>query len=178
MTAYRGLLASGIPPGRIAIAGDSAGGGLALATLLTLRDAGDALPAAAMLFSPWTDLAATGATLVSNSRRDAMFYGAGASRAGLPYLGGADPANPLASPLYAALHGLPPTLVHTGSHEILLADSTRLVERARAAGSAMQLRTWRVVPHVWPLFGFLPEARESLDEAARFLIAAIGEPEA
>ncbi len=172
VAAYRGLLASGIPAGELTIAGDSAGGGLTLAALLSLRDAGDPLPAAAMLFSPWTDLAGTGESLVSNDKRDAMFNGDGIATAALPYLAGADPRNPLASPLYAELHGLPPLLIHAGSYEVLLDDSTRLAARARAAGTQVTLRTWPVVPHVWPLFTFLPEARESLDAAARFLVEA------
>ena len=125
-----------------------------------------------MLFSPWTDLAGTGASLVSNDKRDAMFNGDGMTRAAEPYLAGADPRNPLASPLYADLHGLPPLLIHAGTYEVLLDDSTRLAERARAAGVSVTLRTWPVVPHVWPLFGFLPEARQSLDAAARFLLDA------
>ena len=169
VAAYRGLLASGIPAGSLTIAGDSAGGGLALATLLTLRDAGDPLPAGAALFSPWTDLAATGASIAANGRRDAMFSGEGVDQAGQVYLAGADPRDPLASPLYAKLHGLPPLLIHTGSYEILLDDSARVVERARQAGTEVDFRTWPVVPHAWQLFGFLPEARQSLDLAAAFL---------
>jgi monoterpene epsilon-lactone hydrolase len=177
VAAYRGLLASGIPAGSITIGGDSAGGGLALATLLSLRDAGDALPAAAMLFSPWTDLAGTGDSLVSNDRRDAMFKGGDIAPGAEPYLAGTDPRNPLASPLYAELHGLPPLLIHAGTYEVLLDDSTRLANRARAAGTDVTLRTWPVVPHVWPLFSFLPEARESMDDAARFLIGATKAPD-
>lgn len=173
VAAYRGLIASGISASNLTIAGDSAGGGLALATLLALRDAGDALPAAAVLFSPWTDLAATGPSLVINSRRDAMFSGEGVDAAGQVYLNGADPRHPLASPVYAEMHGLPPLLLHTGSYETLLDDSTRVVERARQAGASVQFRTWPVVPHVWQLFGFLPEAKQSLDAAALFLRQAL-----
>lgn len=169
---YRGLLESGIPASEIRIAGDSAGGGLAMATLLTLRDAGDALPAAAMLFSPWTDLAATGKSLVTNHKRDAMFDGDKISLGAAPYLGNADPRNPLASPIYAELHGLPPILIHAGSYEVLLDDSTRLAERITKAGGSARLRTWPVVPHVWQLFGFVPEATASMDEAAGFLLGA------
>ncbi len=172
VAAYRGLIATGVPAETITIAGDSAGGGLALALLLSLRDAGDALPAAAMLFSPWTDLAATGASLVSNDARDAMFHGDGIRRSTDVYLNGADPRTPLASPLYADLHGLPPLMIHAGSYEVLLDDSTRLAERARQAGTPVQLRLWPVVPHVWQLFPWIPEATESMDEAGRFLAAA------
>ncbi len=172
VAAYRGLVASGIPAETITVAGDSAGGGLALALLLSLRDAGDALPAAAMLFSPWTDLAATGASLVSNDARDAMFHGDGIRRSTDVYLNGADPRTPLASPLYADLHGLPPLMIHAGSYEVLLDDSTRLAECARKAGTPVEIRIWPVVPHVWQLFPWIPEATASMDEASRFLAAA------
>jgi len=172
VAAYRGLLAIGIPAQTITVAGDSAGGGLALALLLSLRDAGDALPVAAVLFSPWTDLAATGASLVSNDARDAMFHGDGIRRSTEIYLKGTDPRTPLASPLYADLHGLPPLLIHAGSYEVLLDDSTRLAERARKAGTPVQIRIWPVVPHVWQLFPWIPEATESMNEASRFLATA------
>ena len=168
VAAYRGLLASGIDPSTLVVGGDSAGGGLALAMLVSLRDAGDPLPAGGILFSPWTDLAGTGPSMERNHRRDAMFPGRGIERAAAPYLNGADPRTPLASPLYAELHGLPPLLIHVGSYEVLLDDSTRLADRARAAGSNVTVRTWPVVPHVWPLFP-IPEAAQSLDAAAAFL---------
>ncbi len=168
VAAYRGLLARGIAPDRLAIGGDSAGGGLALSVLLSLRDAGDKLPAACVLFSPWTDLAATGETVRTNTKRDAMFHGAGLRKGAEPYLSGADPRNPLASPLYAELGGLPPMLIHAGSYEMLLDDSRRLAERANAAGTEATLRTWPVVPHVWQLFN-LPESAQSMAAAAAFL---------
>jgi acetyl esterase/lipase len=176
VAAYLGLLASGIPAGALTIAGDSAGGGLALATLIRLRDGAHPLPASCLLFSPWTDLAGTGASLVTNDKRDAMFNGDKIALAAAPYLAGTNPRHPLASPLYADLHGLPPLLIHVGSYEVLLDDSTRLTERARAAGVTVTLRSWPVVPHVWQLFKFLPEARQSMDEAARFLLAASRSP--
>lgn len=175
VAAYRGLLAGGIAAGDIVVGGDSAGGGLALALLLSLRDAGDALPAACVLFSPWTDLAGTGDTLRTNQHRDAMFPGVGMEGIVVPYLAGADPRSPLASPLYAELGGLPPLLVHVGLYEVLLDDSRRLAERARAAGTSVALRAWPVVPHVWQMFG-LPESRVSLDAAARFLRDALASP--
>ena len=174
VAAYRGLLEGGIAADRLTVAGDSAGGGLALALLLSLRDAGIALPAAAVLFSPWTDLAGTGQSLKTNARRDAMFRSEAFQHATIPYLAGQDPTHPLASPLYADLRGLPPLLVHVGSYEILLDDSVRIVERARAAGVAARLRSWPVVPHVWQLFP-LPEARVSMDEAAQFLHGALAD---
>ena len=168
IAAYRGLLAQGVPASGLVIAGDSAGGGLALSVLVSLRDAGDPLPAACMLFSPGTDLAATGETLRTNSKRDAMFDGSGMEKAADIYLAGSDPRAPLASPLFAELGGLPPILIHAGSYEVLLDDSSRLAERARAAGTSVELRTWPVVPHVWQLFK-LPESAQSMDAAAFFL---------
>ena len=158
------------------IGGDSAGGGLTLATLLSLRDAGDPLPAACVLFSPWTDLAGTGESLRTNTKRDAMFSGEGLTEGAAPYLNGADPRTPLASPLYADLARLPPMLIHVGEYEVLLDDSRRLAERARAAGVAVELRSWPVVPHVWQLFR-MPEVAQSMDGAAAFLRSRLTGPE-
>jgi acetyl esterase/lipase len=170
LAAYRGLLAAGVAPAKMVVAGDSAGGGLALALLVALRDAREPLPAAAALFSPWTDLAGTGASLETNSRRCSLFDGKGIAAAARPYLNGADPRHPLASPLYADLTGLPPLLIHVGNNETLLDDSLRLADRARAAGVAVELKIWPVVPHAWQLAqSTIPEARKSVREAAAFL---------
>ncbi|KJK15128.1 alpha/beta hydrolase [Burkholderiaceae bacterium 16] len=170
--AYSALLALGISPRNIVIAGDSAGGGLALATLLALQARGMTLPAGALLFSPWTDLAATGETLRSNDRHDVMFHGESIARAARLYLGDTAATEPLVSPLYAdpaALAALPPLYVQASDKEVLLDDSRRLVERARAAGGAAELHVWRGVPHVWQLYHpFLPEARRALADAAAF----------
>ncbi|HJS87463.1 MAG TPA: alpha/beta hydrolase [Acetobacteraceae bacterium] len=169
VAAWRALRAS--VPGRMGVAGDSAGGNLALAMMLALRDAGDAmLPDAAALFSPATDLVGTGASLRSNTRRDAMFRGEPLWHLARAYLQGADPRAPLASPLYGDLAGLPPLLIHVGEREVLRDDSVRLAERARAAGVPVELQVWPVVPHGWQ-FGhaIIPEARRSLAAAAAFL---------
>ncbi len=169
VAAYQGLRASGAR--RIVLAGDSAGGGLALALMLKLRALDLPMPDRAVLFSPWTDLAATGPSLKTNNRRCAMFWGDGIARAGAPYIGTADPRDPLISPLYGNMTGLPPLLIHVGEAEVLRDDSTRMAERARAAGVPVDLRIWPVVPHVWQIMpGFIPEARESLAIAARFLL--------
>lgn len=170
--AYRGLLTERPSPPDIVVAGDSAGGGLALALMIAMRDAGTALPAAAALFSPWTDLAATGESLVENDRRCAMFRGADIGTSARWYLGGADPRNPLASPLYADLSHLAPLLIHVGADEVLRDDSTRLADRARAVGVCVELKIWPVVPHAWQLAPILPEARQSIREAAAFLHSA------
>jgi acetyl esterase/lipase len=161
------------------IGGDSAGGGLALATMLKLRDEGAALPTAAALFSPLTDLVGIGESRRVNDRRCAMFHGSGLARATEFYLAGAggDPRDPLASPLYADLRGLPPLLIHVGADETLRDDSTELAARARAAGVRVELTLWPVVPHVWQIFHpFVPEGRQSLAAASAFLRnqAAIG----
>jgi len=171
---YRALLSAGYAPQKIVIAGESAGGGLALSLMLALRDAGVPLPAAAALFSPWTDLAATGDSIRTNTNRCAMFDGAGVAFSARYYLGDTDPRDPLASPLYADLAGLPPLLIHVGADEVLRDDSTRLAERARAAGVRVDLKIWPVVPHAWQLVPHLvPEARQSLHESAEFLRARV-----
>ena len=167
--AWHGLVELGHAPDTLTVSGDSAGGGLSLALMLTLRDKSHKLPAAAALFSPWTDLAATGASVISNAKREAMFWAPGLVRGGETYLGGASAENPIASPHYADLHGLPPLLIHVGDREILRDDSTRLAEHAREAGVEVELRVWPVVPHVWQLAQFLPEARQSLQAAVAFL---------
>lgn len=167
---YRGLLSEGHSLQRIVVAGESAGGGLSLSLMLVLRAAGTPLPAAAALFSPWTDLAATGESIRTNAARCAMFHGEDIGPSARYYLGNADSRNPLASPLYADLSGLPPLLIHVGADECLRDDSTRLAEKARAAGVAVKSKVWLVVPHAWQLAPHLiPEARQSLHESAEFL---------
>jgi epsilon-lactone hydrolase len=167
---YRALLSAGHESQRIVVAGESAGGGLALSMMLALRTAGIPLPACAAVFSPWTDLAATGESIRSNSDRCAMFCGSDVAASARYYLGDADPYNPLASPLYADLSGLPPLLIHVGQNEVLLDDSTRLAERARAVDVPVELKIWPVVPHAWQLaLHLIPEGHQSLREAADFL---------
>jgi monoterpene epsilon-lactone hydrolase len=156
--------------GPIVIAGDSAGGTLCLALMISLRDRREDLPEAAALFSPATDLAGTGASLHENSRRDPMFRPEILERFRVAYLGNADPRNPLVSPLYADLKGLPPLFIEVGQSEVLRDDGVRLTERARSAGVQAQVKVWPVVPHVWQMADiFIPEARRSLDAAAKFL---------
>ena len=166
---YRALLDENEPQ-RIVLAGDSAGGGLSLALLLSLQQLGMPLPAAAVLFSPLTDLSISGASASSNSQRCAMFSRDILLRAAAFYVGDRDPRMPLASPLYAQLQNLPPMLIHAGAEETLLDDSVRLAERLRAGGNTVQLQVWPVVPHVWQLFQrFVPEGRASLAAASSFL---------
>jgi len=154
----------------LVVAGDSAGGGLALALMQRVREAGLPLPAALALFSPWTDLASTGDSMRENAARCSMFVPEGMQRGAAGYLNGADPLHPHASPLYADLRGLPPMLVHAAENEVMRDDATRLVERARAAGVDAQIRLWPVVHHDWQMFQrFIPEGRESLRLASEFL---------
>jgi acetyl esterase/lipase len=170
LAAYRKLVADGTPPASIVIAGDSAGGGLALATLLALRDAGDPLPAGAAVFAPWTDLAATGASMTTNDGRDPMFYGKAFAPAGELYVGDADVRNPYVSPLYGRFDGLPPLLIQVGDTEVLLDDSTRVAEKARAAGVSVELEIWPKMPHVFQILApFVPEANRALERAAGFV---------
>jgi monoterpene epsilon-lactone hydrolase len=141
--------------------------------MIRLREKRKPLPAAAALFSPWTDLAVTGESLRSNARRYAMFGAREIMIAADWYLNGAEPRTPEASPLYAPLDGLPPLLIEVGEREALLDDSTRLAARARARGVDAILNVWPVVPHVWQLAcAFVPEARRSLARAAAFLLRA------
>ncbi|MEO8807994.1 MAG: alpha/beta hydrolase fold domain-containing protein, partial [Burkholderiaceae bacterium] len=164
---WRALRAS--QPGRMVVAGDSAGGNLALGLMLALRDAGEALPEAAVLFSPSTDLTGASPSLLGNAERDAMFRGDKLENLQRAYLVDADPALPLASPLLGDLRGLPPMLLHVGEDEALRDDSLRLAQKARAAGVVVELRVFPGVPHVWQLLWRLPEARRSVQAAARFL---------
>jgi monoterpene epsilon-lactone hydrolase len=173
LAAYQALLATGIAPGRLAIGGDSAGGGLALAVLLAAKARRLPMPARCVLFSPWTDLAGTGNSLRENDRRDPMIDGTRVGEGAAFYVNGADPRDPLISPLYGDLADLPPLLIHVGEREVLRDDSVRLDAKAREAGVASQLRVWPVMAHVWPLFqAFIPEARHALDESAAFIRGA------
>jgi monoterpene epsilon-lactone hydrolase len=166
--AYKALAERSASP--IVIAGDSAGGGLALSLMIALRDEGVALPKSAALFSPWADLAVTGQSARLNEGRDAVFSRRMLKIAARNYLCGAGAKNPLASPLYADLRGLPPLLFHVGADEILRDDAVRLAESAQTAGVETQLQIWPAVPHGWQLgAAFMPEARRSLALAAEFL---------
>jgi acetyl esterase/lipase len=170
VAAYRWLLAAGHDPASVAIAGDSAGGGLTLATLVALRDAGDPLPAAAVAMSPWTDLALTGESLRTRARVDVMLKPAGMPETAALYLAGADPRHPYASPLYADLRGLPPLLIQVGDAEVILDDSTRFAARARGAGVDVTLEVWEEMPHVFQAFaGLLPEADQAVARIGSWL---------
>lgn len=177
VAAYRRLLGDDVPAQSIVIAGDSAGGGLALATLLALRDAGDPLPAAAVLFSPWTDLTCSGDSMRTNDGRDPMYHASVFPLVAAQYLGAADARSPYASPLFGEFEGLPPLLIQVGDTELLLDDSTRVATKARAAGVRVELDIWRNVPHIFQVWApFMPEARKALTRAAAFIEASTGAP--
>ncbi len=160
----------GIAPGRIVVAGDSAGGGLALALAIALRDEGGPLPAVVVAFSPWTDLAATGPSLDENTESCAMFAGDTVRRATRFYVGASDATHPYISPLYGDYRGLPPMLIHASHDEVLRDDAVRVAARARDAGVDVEMRLWHRVPHVWQFFpAVLPEAEQSLNDAATFI---------
>ncbi len=159
--------------GRLVVAGDSAGGNLALSLMLSLKDAGEAMPDAAALFSPATDLVGDSPSIRLNTPHDAMFHGPELEHLANAYLQGADAAQPLASPLRGDLAGLPPLLLHVGQDEVLRDDSLRLATKAREAGVTVELQVFPVVPHVWQLLAHVPEAKQSLVAAARFLREAV-----
>jgi acetyl esterase/lipase len=166
---YRALLAGGVSPSRVAIAGDSAGGGLTVATLLALRDAGVPLPAAGVCISPWTDLTCSAKSYETRAAADPIVKLAGITEMATAYLAGRDPRTPLASPLFADLRGLPPLLILVGDAEVLLDDAVALAERAEAAGVDATLEVWDEMVHVWPWFlPMLDEAPAAVDRIAMF----------
>lgn len=164
------LVRSGVPPERLALGGDSAGGGLALAALQALRDRGGPLPACAVLFSPWTDLAATGASVAANARSDSMFQEASVREGGRRYAGALDLEDPRVSPLYGEFRGLPPLLFFASRAEMLFDDSARAVDKARAAGVDVRFEPRAGLNHVWPLLHrYLPEAKADIRLAGQFI---------
>lgn len=172
---YQWLLESGVAPEHVVIAGDSAGGGLTVATLLALRDRGIALPAAAVCFSPWVDLLGEGESMTSRAEVDPMVQKEALLWYTDLYMAGGDPKDPLASPLYADLSGLPPVLIQVGDAETLLDDSTRLADRMKAAGVEVELEVWDRMIHVWQLFApILSEGREAVAKAGAFIAAKTG----
>jgi epsilon-lactone hydrolase len=169
-TAWRWLLQQRFATSRLAIAGDSAGGGLTLATLVNLRDQKLGLPACAVAISPWVDLEGVGDSITARAAQDPMVQKDGLLwMAGL-YLNGKDAKTPLAAPLHADLKGLPPILVQVGTAETLLDDATRLAEKLHAAGVDVRLAVWPNMLHVFPLFApILSEGRDGCLEIGSFI---------
>lgn len=169
-TAYEGLLGKGVEPGQICLAGESAGGGLAVATLLALRAAGTPLPSCAFLMSPYADLTLSGETLAEKQPVDPVLTPDGLRLRVQEYVAGADATDPLISPIFGDLTGLPPLLIQVGSYEILLSDAVRLAGRAAVADVPVTLEVTPGVPHVFQGFAaVLDEAGAALDRAAAFL---------
>ena len=170
--AFRELVAGGHSPAELAIGGDSAGGGLTLATLVAFRDGGDPLPATAVLLSPWTDLTATSSTWTTRAEIDPMVRRDGLDLMAESYLAGRPGTEPLASPRFAELGGLPPMLVQVGDAEVLLDDSVNLRDDATAAGVDVTLDVWDDMIHVFQAFPpeLLPQAAESVARIGAWLI--------
>jgi epsilon-lactone hydrolase len=160
VSGYRYLLSRGIRPGRIAIAGDSAGGGLVVAAMLAIRDQGLAQPACGWCISPWIDMEGTGETMTTRAAADPMVQREPLLEMAKLYLGGADPRSPLAAPIYANLAGLAPLLIQVGAAETLLDDAIRLAKTAGAADVRVDLQVWPEMVHVWHLFH--PELKAGL----------------
>jgi acetyl esterase/lipase len=160
VSGYRYLLSRGIRPGRIAIAGDSAGGGLVVAAMLAIREAGLAQPACGWCISPWVDMEGIGESMSSKAEADPMVQKAGLLEMANLYLGGAGPRSPLAAPIYADLRGLAPLLIQVGAAETLLDDAIRLAKVAGAADVRVDLQVWPEMVHVWHLFH--PELKAGL----------------
>jgi acetyl esterase/lipase len=173
--AYEGLLGQGVDPGRIVLAGESAGGGLAVATLLAAREAGLPMPVGAYLMSPYADLTLSGESLAGRESLDPVLTPEGLRVRAPEYIAGADASDPLISPIFGDLNGLPPLLIQVGSHEILLSDALRLAQRAATSDVAVTLDVTPGAPHVFQGFaGFLDEAGAALDRAAAFVKARFG----
>ncbi len=169
LAAYRAIIAD-VDPALVTIAGDSAGGGATLATLGALKTAGDPMPGVVYVLSPWTDLTATGESVVTRASFDPMFDGNGLLEAAMTYAGETPLDDPGVSPLFADPSGYPPTLIQTGMDEILLSDSTRLAKRYAAAGVDVRLDLRDDLWHVYQAFaGYMPEATDALVRAAVFI---------
>jgi acetyl esterase/lipase len=173
-TAYGWLLAQGVDPSRIIIAGDSAGGGLALAALVVLRDTGTPLPAGAVCLSPWTDLTLSGASIQSNAHVDCVLDADSLEVYAKLYAGERDLASPLISPLFADLSDLPPLLIQVGTDEILLDDAMRCAAGARQMGVDVTLEIWDEMFHVFQLVPFLPETKKAAGHITEFVSQNLG----
>jgi len=170
VAAYKGLLDSGIAAGRLAIAGDSAGGGLTIATLVAAKDEGLPMPACAVVFSPWVDLSQGGESFRTRAQRDPMVKKDGIDQMATAYLGGAEAKTPLASPVFADLRGLPPLLIQVGTEEALHDDAVALKARAEAAGVEVSFESWGGMIHVFQAFHpILAEGRDALARAGAFV---------
>lgn len=174
-TAYRWMLNNGVDASSLIVAGDSAGGGLTVATLLAARDAGDPMAAAGVCMSPWVDMEATGESMTTKAGADPMVQREGILDMAVNFLGDGDRRDPLAAPLHADLSELPPLLTIVGTSETLLADAVRLHEKAESAGVDSTLEIWEDMIHIWPWFApFLPEGQQAMEQMGDFIKEQIG----
>jgi epsilon-lactone hydrolase len=170
VAAYRWMLAQGLKPSRIAVAGDSAGGGLTAAALVAIRDAKLPVPAAGALLSPWVDMEGIGESMTSKDKADPLVHKDGLLSMAKAYLGGKNPRTPLAAPLYADLAGLPPLLIQVGTSETLLDDASRFAERAKKAGVNVTYEPWQNMIHVFQLFApMLDEGQQAIEKIGAFV---------
>ncbi len=173
--AYRWLLEQGYDPSHIAISGDSAGGGLTLATLLSLRDAGTPLPAAAVPISPWVDMEGTGETMATNAQRDVLVQAPMLHAMAVMFLGGGSAKDPLASPLHADYSGIPEMYIQVGGDEVLLDDSRRVTKRAQKAGVDVTLEVFPEMQHVFQIaVGGVPESDDAVAKIGAYLRPRLG----
>jgi len=170
VAAYRWAIANGADPAKTAVGGDSAGGGLTVATLIALRDAGDPLPAAGLCLSPWVDMTCSNARIQEVAPRDPMLSPPVLEVFAKAYVAGADPKAPTASPIFADLAGLPPLLIQAGTAEVLIGEIEDFAAKAKAAGVDVQLEVWDDMLHVWQTFAdMLPEGREALADIGKYV---------
>ncbi len=174
LASYRFLLEQGFEPRHIALAGDSAGGGLLVSTLVAIKEAGFPQPACGWLISPWVDMEASGETFVSRADADPMVKREIIVNFAQAYLNGADPRSPFASPIYADLRGIAPLLIHVGASEVLLDDSLKLARTAGAADVSVRLEIWPEMIHIWHVFHrILGDGRTAVQAGAKFLREAM-----
>ncbi len=169
LTAYRWLLDQAGAPSNFVLAGDSAGAGLSIASLLAMQDQAIPLPSAVVCFSPWIDLTLSGETIHSKSAVDPILSAAGLSRYADGYAAGQNLSHPWLSPVYADLNGMPPLLIQAGTEEILLDDAIRLADIVQKNGTPVELQIWDGLFHVFQLFSFLPETAQALKQTTEFL---------
>ena len=174
-TAYRWMLNNGVDASSLVVAGDSAGGGLTVATLLAAREAGDPMAAAGVCMSPWVDMEVVGESMTTKAGADPMVQREGILDMATHFLGDGDRRDPLAAPLHADLSGLPPLLIIVGTSETLLDDAVRLHEKAEAAGVDSTLEIWEDMIHIWPWFApFLPEGQQAMEQIGDFIKEQVG----
>lgn len=170
LSAYRALLQQGIPAQRIIVSGDSAGGNLALVTLMQIKEANLPTPAGSVLLSPWTDLTGSGESIVTNAEADPMLPAARIAEAAHLYAGNTDLRDWRVSPLFGNYEGLPPLSIHYGREEILCDDARRMAACANEAGVQVSIKEWPEAPHVFPIFAdFIPEGQAAIEEISQWI---------